>query len=250
VGPARARRWPAWRSILRTLDISLRYLASDLVGRGGLARADELLQGWSRDILGYGNLQLGTRGREVFERHPPPFVVMSNHASLLDVPVLLLTVPHTLRMVTKAELMRIPIWGRAMMRSGFIPIDRRDRARAIAQLETAKALLARGVSVWISPEGTRSRDGALQPFKKGGFHLAMDLGLPILPAWIEGTHAALRPDSFLVNLDTPIEVRFGQPIATGGPGAPELAELMAQVQAQLLELRAMAGGPHGGAQLG
>ena len=223
--------------MLRTLDISVRYLAQDLVGRGGLATADRLLASWSRDIVGYGNFELSTQGQDVFARHAPPFVVMSNHASLLDIPMLLLAVPHTLRMVTKAELMRIPIWGRAMRQSGFIPIDRRDRARAIAQLDAAKALLAQGVSVWISPEGTRSRDGALQPFKKGGFHVAMDLGVPILPAWIEGTYAAMRPDSFLVHQGTPIQVRFGAPIPTGGPASPDLPMLMASVQDQLIALR-------------
>ncbi len=223
--------------MLRTLEISVRFLAAELLGRGGLKTADALLIYWAQGMMRDGNFQLSVSGRAVFER-PPPFVVMSNHGSLLDVPLLILTVPHTLRMVTKQELMRIPIWGPAMLRSGFIPISRGDRARAIAQLQTAKERLAAGVSVWISPEGTRSRDGRLGPFKKGGFHLAIDLGVPILPCWIEGAYDAVPPQDIVVHTGRAIGVHFGAPIPTAGLGPEQIEALMAEVRGQLLALAA------------
>lgn len=228
------------RSMLRTLDISVRYLGSELVGQGGLACSDRLLRAWARDIMRYGDLSVSASGLSVFEQ-PPPFVVMSNHVSLLDIPLLILVVPHTLRMVTKQELMKIPVWGRAMLRSGFIPISRGDRTRAIEQLRLARERLDAGVSVWISPEGTRSRDGRLREFKKGGFHLAIDLGVPILPTWIEGAQRALPPDTLLVQTGQSVSVHFGAPIPTAGLGPDDIPALMAEVQRRLLALRPGAG---------
>jgi 1-acyl-sn-glycerol-3-phosphate acyltransferase len=99
-----------------------------------------------------------------------------------------------LRMITKAELFRVPIWGGAMRESGFIAIDRSNRQRAVESLEIAKRSLASGVHIWIAPEGTRSRSGELLPFKKGGFALSLEAGLPILPVAIKGTRDALRAD--------------------------------------------------------
>lgn len=234
--PPRSTRAPSAWSILRTLDISARYILADLLGRGGVAYADGLLQGWARDVLRSGNCSLTASGLEVFET-PPPFVIMSNHASLLDIPVVMLAVPHTVRMVAKQELTRLPIWGPAMRRSGFVPISRGDRARAIAQLEVAKAQLAAGVSIWISPEGTRSRDGQLRPLKKGGFHLAIDLGVPILPAFIEGAYEVLPPGTFVVNTGRAMHISFGVPIPTQGVGPAQLPDLMAEVDTQLRALR-------------
>ncbi len=228
---------PTYRTILRTLDISVRYLAHATLRGGSFDYADELLRGWSTDIMRYGNYQLSATGREVFDGGQA-FVVMSNHASLLDIPALIAAAPRSLRMVAKQELMKIPVWGRAMQASGFIPISRGDRERAIEQLETAKQRLRAGVSVWIAPEGTRSRDGQLAPFKKGGFHVALDLGIPILPTWIEGSRAAMPPDSFTVHTGKELVVHFGQPIATHCVAPDDLPELMARVRCELEALAA------------
>jgi 1-acyl-sn-glycerol-3-phosphate acyltransferase len=158
---------------------------------------------------------------------------MSNHGSLIDIPALMGTVPGSLRMVMKEELTKVPVWGQALVASGFVPVDRKNRDKAIAQLEKAKQMLSKGVSVWVSPEGTRSRDGKLAPFKKGGFHVAKDLGVPIIPAWIEGASDVLPPDSFVVRYDGTCTVSFGAPIATVGK---TVDSLMTDVRAQILAL--------------
>lgn len=222
-------------ALLRTLDISVRYLGLSALGRGTLAYADELLRGWAVDILRDGDYALFTSGAEVFEGDQA-FLVMSNHASMLDVPVLVAAVPRSLRMIAKQELMRVPIWGRAMEVSGFIPISRKDRKLAMAQLEMAKERLRQGISVWISPEGTRSPDGRLGELKKGGFHLAKDLGIPILPAWIAGTHEAMGAAAMEVRTNLPIAVHFGSPIPTEGVSRDDIPALMAEVRGALLDL--------------
>jgi 1-acyl-sn-glycerol-3-phosphate acyltransferase len=237
----RPGRGPMWRSILYTLDISLRFLLAQAWGRGSIAYGDRLVAGYWRRILQAGNAKLTVVGREHF---PPgqPCVVMSNHSSLLDIPALMGAVPGSLRMVTKEELTRIPIWGKALVASGFIAVDRRDRKKAIAQLEKAKAVLREGVHVWIAPEGTRSRTGVLGAFKKGGFHIAKDLGVPIIPAWIEGAHHIIPPDQFVCGYDGELDVRFGAPIPTEGVSNEELETLMEQVRLAIVALSEQARG--------
>jgi 1-acyl-sn-glycerol-3-phosphate acyltransferase len=230
-----ADRTPVWRSILYTLDISVRFLGAAALGRGSVATGDRLIAGYWPRVLRAGNARLAVVGRENFPAGQA-CVVMSNHSSLLDIPALMGAIPGSVRMVTKEELTRVPIWGRALVASGFIAIDRKDRQKAIAQLEKAKDVLRQGVHVWIAPEGTRSRSGGLGPFKKGGFHLARDLGVPIVPAWIAGAHDIIPPDQFVVGYDGEIEVRFGPPIATAGLGDDELEELREQVRLAIVAL--------------
>ena len=120
------------------------------------------------------------------------YLVMSNHQSLYDVPVIFYVIGPNVRMITKVELFSVPIFGPALREAGFIAVDRSNRAKAIASLAIAKETLASGVHVWIAPEGTRSRTGELLPFKKGGFALALETGLPIRPVSVRGTRDALR----------------------------------------------------------
>jgi 1-acyl-sn-glycerol-3-phosphate acyltransferase len=138
-------------------------------------------------------------------------------------------------MVAKTELYRVPIFGPAMTAAGFIEIDRSNRERAIASLEIAKQRLAQGVSVWIAPEGTRSRTGELLPFKKGGFMLAMDTALPILPVGIVGSRDILPANGRLVQKGVRVHVAIQAPIEPPPPDAASTArdELMNRVRSAI-----------------
>jgi 1-acyl-sn-glycerol-3-phosphate acyltransferase len=222
---------PTLTTIARTLDISARFLALAVRGQGTIETADRLLYGWSRDIFRYASASLTAEGLEHI-RPGRRYMVMSNHGSLIDIPALIATYPGSLRMVTKEELMRVPIWGRAMLGSGFIPINRHDRQRAIEQLELAKERLRAGVAVWIAPEGTRSRDQRLGAFKKGGFHLARQLDVEIIPTYVDSATALLPVDSWHAHYDVAVSVTYGRPIA---PNADMTAQ-MAAVRRAILEL--------------
>lgn len=231
----RVDQWPTWKTMAYTLDISARFLASVAVGKGSIARADELIAGYWTRIFKSGNASLSAVGRDKF---PPgqACVVMSNHSSLLDIPALMGAVPGSVRMVTKEELTKVPVWGQALVKSGFIALDRKNREKAIAQLQKAKAVLAQGVHVWIAPEGTRSRSGDLGAFKKGGFHVAMDLGVPIIPCWIHGANEIIPPDSFVCRYGRDIVVRFGDPIPTAGRSRDDMERLMLEVRQAMVAL--------------
>jgi 1-acyl-sn-glycerol-3-phosphate acyltransferase len=173
-----------------TLRISVPTLFDALLGRLTPEVCDARLDWWSKRLLGQAEVSLQTAGVE-HARGAKAFVVMSNHQSLYDIPALYQTLPLRLRMVAKAELFKIPIWAQAMRVAGFVELDRSARERAIESLERAKAALAQGTSIWIAPEGTRSKDGSLGAFKLGGFHLAAGAGAQILPVTVDGTRSIL-----------------------------------------------------------
>lgn len=176
-----------------TLRISVPTLFDALMGKLTPEVCDARLDWWSKRLLRQAEVSLRTSGVEHAERAhgKSAFVVMSNHQSLYDIPALYQSLPLRLRMVAKTELFRIPIWAQAMRAAGFVELDRSARERAIESLDRAKVALAGGTSIWIAPEGTRSADGSLGPFKHGGFHLAVGASAPILPVSIVGTRAIL-----------------------------------------------------------
>jgi 1-acyl-sn-glycerol-3-phosphate acyltransferase len=196
---------------------------------------DRRLDGWSRGLLRAARVQLATEGRGNIAAGES-FVVMSNHQSHFDIPVLLQALGIPLRMVSKRELFRIPIMGSAMRYSGFVEVDRSRRAKAVRSLSAARERLQRdGTSVWIAPEGTRSVDGSLGKFKRGGFHLALDAGLRILPVVIDGTRRVLRAKDTHVHKDQRVQVRILQPIDPGAYSRGRTDELVQLVRSRIQE---------------
>jgi len=183
-------------NIYETLAISVPTLADAVRARVTKEKSDLRLAGWASNIVKNARLGIDVVGRENLGRFPdglgPSYLVMSNHQSLYDIPVLFYVLGSNLRMVTKKELFRVPIFGKALALGGFISIDRGDRHAALASLEIAKKMASDGTHVWIAPEGTRSRTGDLLPFKKGGFNLAIDAVLPLLPVTLRGTRDVLQ----------------------------------------------------------
>jgi 1-acyl-sn-glycerol-3-phosphate acyltransferase len=147
---------------------------------------------------------------------------MSNHQSLLDIPVLAVSVPGSVRFVAKKELFRVPVWGPAMRAARIISIDRQNRRSAIDSLRDAAQVLREGIHIWIAPEGTRSLDGKIGPLKKGGFMLALDTGTPILPMTISGTRHVRRPHDTQIVKGVHVDVFFGQPISVDGRSRDDL----------------------------
>ncbi len=126
-------------------------------------------------------------------------IFMCNHVSNLDPPVLLPLIPGRFSAMIKEELMRIPILGKAMRMGQFISVARvQDVAKAKAAIEGAAAALRSGLHIVVFPEGSRSQDGRLQPFKKGSFYLAKETGAPVIPVAISGTEKMMPLGSFRI----------------------------------------------------
>jgi len=217
------------KAVYATLRVSVPTIFDAMRGRLSEQACDERLAWWSKRLLENAQVSLETSGL-AHARGNEAFVVMSNHQSLYDIPALYQALPLRLRMVAKAELFRIPVWARAMRAAGFIELDRSARDRAIASLARAQAALARGTSIWIAPEGTRSRDGTLGAFKHGGFHLARGAGVRILPVTVVGTNQILPAKGARVAAGAQVRVIVQTPVNPADYGAEENDTLIEAVR--------------------
>jgi 1-acyl-sn-glycerol-3-phosphate acyltransferase len=155
------------------------------------------------------------------------YIFLSNHVSNLDPPVLVPSIPGRCSVLVKKEVFRIPIFGAAMHMANLVPVDRKNREAAIESVRAAVEVMQHHVHMVIFAEGTRSRDGRLLPFKKGPFHLAMEVGVPVVPVTILGTEKCWPKGNFAMKAGTATVV-FHPPI---NPGQfAERDELMAAVR--------------------
>jgi 1-acyl-sn-glycerol-3-phosphate acyltransferase len=155
------------------------------------------------------------------------YIFMSNHVSNLDPPILIPVIPGRCSVLVKKELFRLPILGVGMKMAGLVPVDRSNRESAIESVKAATEVLRQGLHMLIFPEGTRSPDGHLLPFKKGPFHLAEDSGVPIIPVTLLGTYEAWPKTRFGLRPGTATVV-FHPPIRASD--YPERESLMAAVR--------------------
>ena len=158
------------------------------------------------------------------------YIFMCNHVSNLDPPIVIPVMPRRTSVLVKKELFRIPLLGWAMRLASLVPVDRRNREAAIASLRFAADVLRSGVNMTIWPEGTRSPDGRLLPFKKGPFHLAMESGVPIVPITLVGTHEIWPKGEFAIHPGT-ATVIFHEPIDPAAYASQE--ELMNAVRERI-----------------
>ncbi len=158
-----------------------------------------------------------------------PYIFVSNHQGWCDIFTALGKLPLRFSWLAKEELFKIPILGHAMYKAGYIPIDRKDRRKALASMNMASEVIRQGTSVFIFPEGTRSVDGVIRDFKKGVFVLAVKSQQPIVPVSISGSYRILRKNSWMIH---PGEIRFsiGNPIQTAGIDNTGRGLLMQQVR--------------------
>ncbi|NOZ02658.1 MAG: 1-acyl-sn-glycerol-3-phosphate acyltransferase [Deltaproteobacteria bacterium] len=170
-------------------------------------------------------------GREKARKNQA-YVIMTNHQSQFDILAFYGHWGRQFRWVMKQELRKVPFIGWSTAALNNIFIDRSNRESAIASLKAAQPLFDQGISVLIFPEGTRSIDGKLREFKKGGFMLALDTGLPILPISISGTHRIL-PGKTLKLLPGRVRITVHDPIPTAGLGPADRDELMARVRSAI-----------------
>lgn len=148
---------------------------------------------WGRTVVRTGGWTIRTDGIGLVP--PGGAIVVSNHQSLLDIPVLLSALPGDVRFLAKRELGRVPVFGASMIRAGNILIDREDAREAMGLLREAGERIRKGQLLVVFPEGTRSEDGTIGEFKAGAFHLARKAGAVIVPVYIDGGRSALPKGS-------------------------------------------------------
>jgi 1-acyl-sn-glycerol-3-phosphate acyltransferase len=187
---------------------------------------------WSKFTLWLFGVKVSTVGLEHLDL-TRRYVYVSNHASMFDIPAIFVVIPDDIRIVLKKELTRVPLWGWALKVGPYITIDRFNAKDAMGSLDRALETIRQGASVLVFAEGTRSRDGRLQPFKRGAFALAARSGVPIVPVTINNSFQILPKGSLKIQ-PADISIVVDKPIESAGVMGKEYElRLMEQVHAVL-----------------
>jgi 1-acyl-sn-glycerol-3-phosphate acyltransferases len=184
---------------------------------------------WSKVCLLTAGVKIEVDGSELIPRDQP-VIFMSNHQGNFDIPALFQAIPIRFNWLAKEELFKIPLFGRSMQSAGYIPINRGDGRDSLKSLDRAAELVRGGTSIAIFPEGTRSNDGRLLPFKRGGFILASKAAVPIIPVSISGSMKINPPNNIFCILPGVIRIKFSPPIQTTLNGANKQISIMDQVR--------------------
>lgn len=199
---------------------------------------------WAKVVLRAAKSPVTATGLENI-RLDGPQIITANHQSMFDVFALAIVLPVRYHFVAKKELRSIPIFGVAVEAAGHIFIDRKNKAAAIESLKAAgRRIEDTGSTAITYPEGTRSRTGDLQPFKKGPFVMAIEAGVPIVPTVVDGVFEILPKKGFRIR-PHPITIRFGEPIDTSGYTHADRDALIARVHAIMADMLGKLRAPQG-----
>jgi len=224
-GPSLPRTAVAWTvSSLATVGLTLPGMAIATIPALNIVTF-RMARLWGRICIASTGCPVATHGLTNVDVNGR-YVVMANHQSALDIPLLMSVLPAEWKTVVwaKKSLFRIPVLGWAMRTLGHMPIDRVDRSTAGETLFRSRRKISNSRSVLVFPEATYAPEGKPLPYKRGGFVLAIKTGLPILPVGVWGTRIALPPNGRLIS-PTAITVRFGAPIPTADVSVSDRAEL-------------------------
>jgi len=195
---------------------------------------DPVIRLWARAILWGAGIDVRGEGMERIDPGKR-YVIIANHHSYFDIPCIFAAVPQPIRFMAKKSLFTIPIFGWALARAGFIPIDRKNRRTAVKSFELAVTRIRKGNTIVIFPEEGRSREMAMRPFQRGAFLLAIRSELPIMPVAIDGTYDVLRVGAMKITPGV-VTLRAGVPIETSGASVREKDSLLKQSREQIENL--------------
>lgn len=232
--------WILFRIACGLFWICFSEIITDLFGGWTRKKVDTWVHGWGRMSARLLQVKL-----KIFNPHQVDItaykrcVLMFNHTSHLDIPVIYSAFPYTIRMLAKKELYRIPVFSRGMRLGEFPAIDRGNREQAMKDLQYARELMETGVLINVFPEGTRSRDGRLGKLKKGGFYLAIEAQATIIPIGLRNMATVLPAESLRLQLGQEVEIHIGQPIDASNYTIQNKDNLIKAVETQLKQLAAI-----------
>jgi 1-acyl-sn-glycerol-3-phosphate acyltransferase len=198
--------------ILSTIFFGVISVAISFFDKTG-DRQIRVARAWARSLLLVSGIRVTVEGLE-YIRSDGSYVLASNHASYMDTPVVMASIPVQFRFLAKRGLFQIPLLGTHLGQAGHIPVPREDPRASVRTMQlAAETIVRRRISMLIFPEGGRSLDGVLQPFKEGAAYIAIRAGAPIVPLVLIGTHDVLPMHSSIVRPGR-VALRILPPIAT------------------------------------
>lgn len=228
--------------VVATIILSLLALMVYPLDRSG-RRGHALARGWAKAILWASGVKVEIDGLNHLQGRGP-YIFMSNHQGAYDIFALASSLPFHFKWLAKKELFAIPILGQGMRLAGYIPIDREGTRETVKEMNEAATKIRNGMSVVLFPEGSRSEEGSLQPFKKGGFSLAIKSKVPIVPIAIRGSREVMAKGRWTVRPGR-IRVRIGDPIETRTSTMKDRKGLMDQVYHAISKLFETVSSPGG-----
>lgn len=201
--------WAIVVAVSVTIPVSLAVMAIAVVSSTS-PLIDPLIRFWARSIVRAAGIRLETENVDRIEGDRR-YILVANHTSYFDIPCIYAAIPQPIRFLAKISLFRIPIFGWALGRAGFIPIDRKNRRTAVKSFDLAAERIRKGNTIVVFPEEGRSATREMRPFQRGGFLLAIKSELPILPLAIDGMFdvfpvgaTRVRPGRVVIRVGTPI----------------------------------------------
>jgi len=222
--------WVALVAFFATLPLATATLLVAMV-RSTSPWIERIIRLWARIIVRSAGIDLRTENMETIQRDQR-YVLVANHYSYFDIPCIFAAVPQPIRFMAKASLFKIPFFGWAIGRAGFIPIDRKNRRTAVKSFDLAAERIRKGNTIVIFPEEGRSRERAMRPFQRGAFLLALKSERPIVPIAIDGTYDVFSARAKRV---TPgrVTMRVGTPIPTAGLTLRDKERLLTESRVQI-----------------
>ncbi len=230
--------WTVFILSMYTALASIRTIFKYLMGTTNRAWVDQTIHHWTDQLLRAARVHHQTINPHNVQPQPgQATILMCNHSSVYDIPLGFKAFPHhSIRMLAKKELSKIPLMGKAMTSAEFPFVDRKNRTQSVKDLEYMRQLMESGIVIWISPEGTRSKNGKLAPFKKGAFITAIDAKATIIPIGIRGAFDIIPAKTYEINLDQHAEIHIGKPIDASQFSLENKDELIQQTRHAIKEL--------------
>jgi 1-acyl-sn-glycerol-3-phosphate acyltransferase len=231
--------WIMCQTIVIMIRSCLPTVIKQTFSRVDMRWVNEEITRWSSRLLAAAHINYHIDNPHQVTLEPGvAYIIMCNHTSHYDIPLSIIAFPNQpVRMLAKQELKKVPLMGKAMDAAKFPFINRHDRQQAIQDLAIVKTYMQQdGIIIWIAPEGTRSADGALGSFKKGGFITAIQTKAQIIPIGIHGADKVLPAKTWRFCLHQPVTVQIGQPIDAGQYNLKNKNELMQKVRSAISEL--------------
>lgn len=225
--------WVALVAIAVTIFFSLATLMLVLV-RAPEAAIARIIRTWARAIVWAAGIELHAENLELIDP-ARRYILIANHYSYFDIPCIFAAIPQPIRFMAKVSLFKIPIFGWALARSGFIPIDRKNRRTAVKSFDLAGERIRRGNTIVVFPEEGRSRERAMRPFQRGAFLLAIKSELPIVPMAIKGTYDVMRAGQLRVKRG-PVTITLTPPIETSGVSVRDKERLSQEARSRIERL--------------
>lgn len=218
--------------VVATLTLGILAFVTALFDRKGKV-VHQYARLWGRVALWVNGVKVKVSGLENL-RGKGPYIFMSNHQGSYDIFAILGYLPYQFKWLAKKELFSIPFFGWTMAAAGYISVDRRGTRETVEAINEAAHKIREGMSVVIFPEGSRSQNGSLQPFKKGGFTLAIKSKVPIVPIAIHGSRTIMPKDRLKISPGE-ICIQLGPPIETENLSLKDREFLMAEVKERIIQ---------------